>query len=110
MYRIPEDIWQVISKVIIPALVAVSVGIAVKMKQKRISILSAVTSYVIGVGFAFIFGFVIIEGVQEQWVPILIGTIAITGEKVGYWLIFKFKFDTLGDALIEVLKRWLLGK
>ena len=101
---------QLLTKVIIPALVAVSVGIAVRMKRKRVSIMSAFTSYVIGIGFAFLFGFVVMEEIKETWVPVVIGTIAITGEKVGYWLIFRFKFDALGDALLEALKNWINKK
>lgn len=110
MQRIPEDVYQILTKTIIPALIAVSVGIAVKMKRKKITLLSAFTSYIIGIGFAFIFGFVIHENFEPSTSIILVSTIAITGEKIGYWIIFKFKFDALGDALMDAARSWISKK
>jgi len=110
MHRIPDDMWQLLTKTIIPALVAVSVGIAVKMKKTRITLLSAFTSYVIGIGFAFIFGFAINEHFEPDTAIMAIGAVAITGEKIGYWIIFTFEFDTIGDALTDLLRNWLKKK
>lgn len=99
--------WQVLAKTIFPALVAVSVGIAVKMQKIKVTILSALGSYIIGCGFAFIFGFYIHEHFTQGTGTLLIGALAITGEKIGHWLIFKFEFDELGRELEKWIKKKL---
>lgn len=102
-----EQALQIITKTIFPALVAVSVGLAVKMQKAKVSILSALGSYVIGCGFAFVFGFSIHENFSQSTATIIVAGIAITGEKIGHWLIFKFEFDDLGDILIRWIKNLL---
>lgn len=107
MNRIPDDIWQILTKTILPALVAVTVGLAVKMKHEKITVLNAFGSYVIGLGFAFIFGFAVHENFPTGWANVIIGGIAILGEKFGYWLIFKLDIDEVGQEVVNWLKRKL---
>lgn len=114
MYPNPGDIWSdfwqqtwsVVTKTVLPALIAVSVGIAVKMQKKRITVLNAIGSYVIGVGFAFICGFWIHENFSQGTATLLIGAVAITSEKIGHWIMFKLEVDgLLGDAMDWVRKK-----
>ena len=107
MYQLPEELWHLIQKTIIPAFIAVTVSIAIQMKHRKMTIISGVLAYVIGVGMAFIFGQEIHEHLDSGAATIMIGTIAITGEKIGYWLIFRFKFDQIGESLIKALKKWI---
>lgn len=107
MNRIPDEIWHILTKTILPALVAVTVGLAVKMKQGKITVLNALGSYIIGLGFAFIFGFAVHDNFDTGYANIIIGGIAILGEKLGYWLIFKLDFDDLGQEFVDWLKRKL---
>ena len=99
-----EQFWQILTKTIFPALVAVSIGIAVKMQKMRVTILSALGSYIIGCGFAFIFGFYLHERFTQGVATVLIGALAITGEKIGHWLIFKMEFDEIGDSIVTWFK------
>jgi hypothetical protein len=110
MNRIPDELLHILTKTILPALVAVSVGIAVKMQKMKVTIISAITSYVIGLGFAFIFGFAIHEHIETGWATVIIGAIAITGEKIGHWLIFKLDVDEVMEAFVKRVERLLKGK
>lgn len=101
-----KNVFQVLSKTIFPALVAVSVGLAVKMKENKVTILSALGSYVIGCGFAFVFGYYIHEHFTEGTATVIIGGLAITGEKIGHWLIFKLEFEDIARLFFN----WLRGK
>lgn len=90
-------------KIILPAIIAVGIKIAVQMKNSKVTVLSAVTSLVIGVGFAVLSAGVIRQSIPEVWQPVVIAVIAIVGEKIGYWLIYKFNFDKIGEAIINTL-------
>lgn len=96
-----KEVFDLFVKVLIPAVVAVGIKLAIQMKTDKVTIMSAFASLVIGVGFAFLSAGVIRESFNESWQTIVIGLVAIVGEKVGYWLIYKFKFDKIGEALIE---------
>ena len=104
MQKIPHEVYLIFTKTIVPALIAVSVGLAVKMKKSKISVKEALTSIIIGVGFAVILGPIIHDNFTETLSSAVIAGIAITGEKIGYWLIFKFNFDRIGDAIIDFVE------
>ena len=93
----PETITYII-KVIIPALAAVCIKIAVEMKFKRVSVLSAFLSLIIGILTAYLAGDVVLRA-TAHYSSIAIAVIAITSEKIAYWLIFKFNIDYILDAM-----------
>ena len=101
MQRISNEVYIIFIKTIVPAIVGVSIAIAVKMKRKKVTWLSALTSYVIGIGFAFVFGFYIHERFDDSIATIAIANFALVGERIGYWMVFKLKFDRVLDFFIE---------
>lgn len=110
MQKIPEEIYLIFTKTIVPALVAISVGLAVKMKKVRVSIKEAFLSIVIGVGFALLLGGWIHETFEDNMGTMVIALVTITGEKIGYWLVFKFDFDRIGQALQDMLEYFIRKK
>jgi hypothetical protein len=106
----PDENWvkfwgqvlQVLTKTIFPAIVAVSVGIAVRMQQKKVTLLSAVCSFVSGCGLAYITGFYIENNYPEDIRPILIGAIAILGDRFILWLIYKFEIDAFMETIMQL--------
>lgn len=99
------QVLQVITKTLLPAIVAVSVGIAVRMQKKRVTFLSAVCSFVSGCGLAYITGAFIETHYSEDLRPILIAAVAILGDKFILWAIYKFKLGDVGDIIKEFIKR-----
>ncbi len=98
-----EEIKTLIFKIIMPALVAISIKLAVQSRKSKISIFNAIASIMIGVGCAYLSAYWVLSNFSNETMPIAIAVITITGEKVAYWLIFKFNFDVVGDALIQAL-------
>ncbi len=104
--QIPDyksELLTLFIKIILPAIIAVGIKIAVQMKNSKVTILSAITSLVIGVGFAVLSAGVIRQNIPDVWQPVVIAVIAIVGEKVGYWLIYKFNFDKIGEAITDTI-------
>lgn len=101
MGEVEESIRILFVKVLIPALVAVSIKLAITGRKKSISVFSVFTSIITGVGFAYLFSPIILNRISEDYIPLMIALVSISGEKIGTWLIFKLNLDTLIEALIE---------
>lgn len=105
--KLDEGVRHFILKVIIPALVAISIKLAIQSKRAKISWLTAGTSVVIGIGSAYLSSDLVLANFSTQWVPIVIAVVTITGEKIGSYLMFKFAVDDIVDAFIQaVVSRW----
>lgn len=110
VFILNEELRELIVKILIPSLVGISIKLALKIREGRLSFFNACTSVVIGVGFAYLFGGIVLSYFSERWAPAVIAAITITGEKIAYWLIYRFDFDVVGDAFIERLKNWIIKK
>lgn len=104
MQRIPDDLWNWICKVLLPALAAMTISVATQMKNKTANWLTTSTSVIIGICMAYIFGGFIVDYFSAHIAPIIIAVITICGEKISYWLLYKFNFDAIGDAIVKVIK------
>ena len=99
MERIPQDLKDLLVKIIIPSLVAVSIKLAIQSRQEKLSIFNSIMSVVIGVGCAYLSSYWVLNHFENASIPI--ACITLIGEKIGYWLIYKFNFDIIGDSLIQ---------
>lgn len=105
-----DEFREVLVKILIPSLVGISIKLAVQSRQERVSPFNAVTSIITGLGFAYLFGDAVLSYFPEKWSSVIIAAITITGEKIAYWFIYKFRVDVLADAFIEAIKNWILKK
>lgn len=101
--EIPEEIWNFIVKTLPFSLAALAISISIQIKNKTASLINSVLSIVIGVSCAWITGGWINEHFSDTTAPMIIGVVTIAGEKIAYWLIYKFQFDLIGQAFIEYL-------
>lgn len=101
--EIPDEIWNFIIKTLPFSLAALAISISIEIKNKTASLLNSFLSIVIGVSCAWITSNFINSHFSASTVPIMTGVITIAGEKIGYWLIYKFQFDTLGQAIIDYI-------
>ena len=99
--QVPDEIWNFIFKTLPFALAALAISISVQIKNKTASFINVVLSIVIGVSCAWITGSFINAHFSSSTAPIIIGVVTIAGEKVGYWLVYKFNFDLVGRAIID---------
>lgn len=92
-------------KIFLPALVAVSIKIAIQSKNKSVSVLQIIISFVTGIGSAYLFSGIILENFSSSWATIYIAVTAISGEKIGQWLVYKFNVEELLAMLLEKVKK-----
>ncbi len=98
-----EDLKTWIVKILLPSLVAVSIKLAVQSKRETISWFSVISSFVIGVGAAYISSDWVMETFDHKYVSIAIAFIAISGEQIGVWCVYTFKVESILEGVLE---RW----
>lgn len=100
-----QDFKTWLIKIILPALVAISIKLAVQSK-KGITWFTVITSFVTGAGCAYLFGPPVLSYINESWQTVTIAIIAISGEKIGLWLVYRFNVENLMTGLFEkVIKK-----
>lgn len=103
--KINDEVQTWVHKIIIPALVAVSIKLAIQAGQKKLTIFQVVASFITGVGSAYLCGSYVMAHISNDWLPIVISVIAISGEKIGYYVIYKLNVEGLLDILIKIFKK-----
>jgi hypothetical protein len=102
------DLYQFITKVLIPAFVGISLKLAIQMKRTKLSLLNVCLSFVTGISAAWMFNNPIKLYVPEDYQSICIAIIAISGEKIGEFLVYKFRVDDFLGAIVEAVKEVIL--
>lgn len=96
-----ENLKNVVVKILIPAVVGVGINIAVTSRKKTMSVFNIITSLIIGVGMAWLLSGVVLNNFSVIWQPPLIALVAISGEKIANWIIYKWNIDKLIESLID---------
>lgn len=96
-----EEAKAFIFKVIIPALVAVSVKLAVMGKQGKITFFQVISSFVTGIGSAWLAGPFVQSYTSANSMPLVIAAIAISGEKIGYFFIYKLNIEEIVIGFLD---------
>lgn len=104
-----ERILELFFKVLLPAAAGVSVKIAIKMQKEKMTVLGVVLSYVAGILLAWIVSPVITNAVSKDYVPMMIAVVAISGDKIAEYLIYKFNIDLFITVLLDHGRTFLIG-
>jgi len=96
-------------KVLIPALVGVSVKIAVEMGTKQMTIKRAVISIISGVGLAWLSSGLVNRFIDSDIQPLVIATVAITSEKIVEYALYKLNVDVLLGSLVDAGRTFLIN-
>lgn len=107
MQKIPEEVWNWFCKIGLWCLLASTITVATHIKNKTGNWLTTATSVIIGVCMALICGPFIIHYMPTHISPVAIGTVTICGEKISYYLLYRFNFDVIGDAIVKYIKKKL---
>jgi hypothetical protein len=99
--KIDNEVKSFFVKVIIPALIAISVKLAVQHKKESVTVFSVLCSFITGLGSVYLFSDLIMEYFSKEWVSVVIGMIAISGEKIGAWMTYKMNVEAILDNLIS---------
>ena len=104
--QLPDEIWNFLIKTLPFSLAALAISISVQIKNKTATVINIILSIIVGVSCAYLTGAFILNNFGPSSAPIIIGVVTIAGEKVAYWLIYEFKFDLIGEAIIK----WIAKK
>lgn len=96
-----EGLKNLVVKILIPAIVGVGINIAVTSRKKTMSVINIIMSLFVGVGTAWLLSGVVLHNVSEMWQPPVIALLAISGEKIANWIIYKWNVDKFIESLIE---------
>lgn len=88
---------------LLPALVAVLLEIAIEIKQKKATVISAVISLAVGLGSAYLFAPLIEENTNKSTYPIAIGFTAIISKKFFEWFLSKIEDKGTFESIYNVL-------
>lgn len=99
--KIDEEVKAFIFKIIVPALVAVGVKLAVMAKHNKITWFQAISSSVSGIGAAYLSGPLVMQYTTPNSLPLVIAAIAISGEKIGHYFIYKLHVEDIFRGLID---------
>lgn len=101
MEEIEKEVRNLLVKVLIPAIVAVSIKIAITMRKNKMTVFNIIASFIVGVGSAYLFSGFILGHFSDEYVPLMIALVTISGEKIGNWILYKFNVDSLIETIIE---------
>jgi ABC-type uncharacterized transport system permease subunit len=92
------------------ALAAIVVKISIQLKRKKATVLGVITSLIVGLGAAYIFGGLVDSLTTNQGARnVAIAFIAIASEKIAEFLIFDMNvggwFKKIGEMSIEYLRK-----
>ncbi len=96
----------------VPALLALSIKVAVQVLNKKATLLSVTVSLVVGLGFAYFFTPIADEITDNDgFKGIIIGFFAIVGDKIAIYLIFDLEFNgwfkEVGNIALEYIRKVL---
>jgi hypothetical protein len=108
MKNISEDIINFFYKIFIPSFVAISIKVATQVKKEKMTMTRVVLSFVIGIGCAyFVFPFVN-KHIENAYLPLIVGVVSISGEKIAEYVIYKFNVDFFLQALVDAVREMIV--
>ena len=94
---ITKDLTEFFFKIFIPAFIAISIKIATQIKREKMNLTRVIMSFVVGIGCAY-FVFPFVDG---RWTPLIVGIVAMSGEKIAEFIIYKWDVDVVLKTLIS---------
>jgi hypothetical protein len=104
MKELNNDISEFITKILIPAFAGISLKIAIQMKRTKVSFLSVILSFIIGIVVAWLCSDLIRTHVHQNYYSASIAVVAISGEKIGDFFVNKLKVDDFLGAIINAVR------
>ena len=91
-------------KIIIPTLVTISVKLALQHQKQKVTIFQAFVSLAAGMWAAYIFGDYVMSTFDHKWQPLIIAVVAMSGEKIGYYIMYKVNANSIIEFLLKIKK------
>lgn len=94
-----EEVVEFFVKIFVPAAVAISIKVATQIKKERLTVSRVIQSFIAGVGCAyFVYPFV-----SGRWTPLIVGIVAMSGEKIAEYIIYKWDVDKVIGSIFTAI-------
>jgi hypothetical protein len=94
-----KEIKALFIKILLPALMGLSVKLAILSRKENITVRQVIISFICGIGSAYLFAPWIMDEVTEHWQPLAIAIITISGEKIGSYALYKVNAEKIIDFI-----------
>lgn len=95
-------------KIAIPSIIGISIKIATQLKTETVTFTRVIISYVVGIGCAY-FAFPFINTIEDKrMMSTIIGVVAISGEKIMEFLIYRWNIDYFLSSLMEAVRQLII--
>jgi len=99
------DEWKefkaLLIKILLPALMGLSVKLAILSRKENITVKQIIISFVCGIGSAYIFAPLVMNDVSDHWLPLVIAVITMSGEKIGSYALYRLNIENVFDFLTK---------
>ena len=99
------DEWKefkaLLIKILLPALMGLSVKLAILSRKENITVKQIINSFVCGIGSAYIFAPLVMNDVSDHWLPLVIAVITMSGEKIGSYALYRLNIENVFDFLTK---------
>jgi hypothetical protein len=97
-----EELYIFAVKIFIPATIAISIKVAMQIKKEKTKLSAIVFSFIIGLGCAyFVYPFIDSNLIKDSYMPLMVGLVAMSGEKIAEYFIYKWDVGRIIDVLID---------
>lgn len=99
-----KEIKALFIKLLLPSLMGLSIKLAIMSRKEDLTIKKVIISFICGVGSAYLFYPFVVEDVSENWLPLVIAVITMSGEKIGTYAMYRLNVENIFDFLIRKKK------
>lgn len=100
-----EDLKTWIVKILLPAIVVITIKLTLQAKKQVVSWFSIISSFAIGIGTAYIFADYVMESLDHKYVSIAIAVLSISGERIWIWFVYKFNVESILEGLLDKIRK-----
>jgi len=104
MEELLNELKSFFLKIFLPAFVAITIKIATQMKYEKFKFSKILISFISGISCAYFTYPFIGHDVPEKYVPLFVGMVAMSGEKIAEYILYKLDLETFFDIIVNFLK------
>lgn len=102
-HNIWEEAVAFFFKILLPPIVGISIKVAIKMEREKMTMKRIIIAFIVGVGVTWLCSPVILYTVSPTYSPMILAVVAITGDKIAEYFMYKFNVDGFISAFIANL-------
>lgn len=101
-----DEFYKFLVKILAPAVIAISIKIATQIKNEQMTFSRVIISFIVGIGCAYFVYPFIDDG---RWTPLIVGVVAMSGEKITEYLIYKWDVDKAISMILKGLVNFIVN-